>query len=242
MDIGSKLISGNHILTWTHWNQLDAFCCLLPGHVMPSLVDTFVPVLRCRMVPLGSMDHVMHTEFSLSTSSISSLGWKLVGSRVSKCPVFSKNIFNTTKPSAKCVVVCVCVWKKLRDTPTTCKDPEAPRSQGQIGCNIVTLNAGICRAWYSCSHPFSLQTQWFKWHIPGNVKLSQAVYPKWNAKFDNFRISSSPNIFLVATVRGRVNQADRHTILILCSQMMSGGRSSAHRGEDKKMFQSTTWL
>ena len=45
-----------------------------PGHVIPSLVDTFVPVFRCRMVPLGSMDHVMHTEFSVSTSSTSSLG------------------------------------------------------------------------------------------------------------------------------------------------------------------------
>lgn len=156
-------------------------------------------------------------------------------------PSFPKTSSTPRNPRPN-VLLCVCVWKKLRDTPTTCKDPEAPRSQGQIGCNIVTLNAGICRAWYSCSHPFSLQTQWFKWHIPGNVKLSQAVCPKWHAKFDNFRISSSPNILLVATVRGRVNQADRHTILILCSQMMSGGRSSAHRGEDKKMFQSTTWL
>ena len=44
-----------------------------PGRVMPSLVDTFVPVFRCRMVPLGSMDHVMQTEFSVSTSSTSSL-------------------------------------------------------------------------------------------------------------------------------------------------------------------------
>lgn len=155
-------------------NQLDAFCCLLPGHVMPSLVDTFVPVLRCRMVPLGSMDHVMHTEFSLSTSSISSLGWIYFFSGVKMPRLFQKHLQHHETLSQ----ICCCVWKKLRDTPTTCKDPEAPRSQGQIGCNIVTLNAGICRAWYSCSHPFSLQTQWFKWHIPGNVKLSQAVCPK----------------------------------------------------------------
>ena len=87
-------------------NQLDAFCCLLPGHVIPSLVDTFVPVLRCRMVPLGSMDHVMHTEFSLSTSSISSLGWKLVGSRVSKCPSFPKTSSTPRNPQPN-LLLCV---------------------------------------------------------------------------------------------------------------------------------------
>lgn len=36
---------------------------------MPSLVETLVPVFRCRMVPLSSMDQVMHTESSTSSTS-----------------------------------------------------------------------------------------------------------------------------------------------------------------------------
>ena len=46
--------------------------------MIPSFVETLVPVFRCRIVPLGSMDQVIHTEFSLSTSSSSILGFYIL--------------------------------------------------------------------------------------------------------------------------------------------------------------------
>mmetsp|Transcript_81181 Transcript_81181/g.181631 ORF Transcript_81181/g.181631 Transcript_81181/m.181631 type:complete len:212 (+) Transcript_81181:511-1146(+) len=56
----SSMSSGDSLYSW-------------PSNVMPVSVETFSPVPLWRMVPLGSMDHVIDTDASLSISSMSSI-------------------------------------------------------------------------------------------------------------------------------------------------------------------------